>query len=207
MNDCPNWKKFLSEVMPNAADQAALQRFFRSCLVDGDKTIGQPILFAYGPGVGKSTIANVLIALAGKEFVSSIPLPHFAKSRARFPEQNMFPLKGKLVNISPCQFDERPAYTAKEMSAIKLAIDGDYLIGRELYAQHEEVFRVFAKHYVMRQTRPQLESYVVLACRCVLIEMTFRPETLDYSMTYRLLDEIEGIREWALTVIEAGKER
>jgi putative DNA primase/helicase len=103
---CPNWMKTVHRIFDGDQERIAiLQEVFGYCLRPGNPL--QRFFLFDGPAkTGKSTTANMLVHLLGRENVSHVPLDLFAE---RF---QLGPTIGKLANISADPSHINPRVTA-----------------------------------------------------------------------------------------------
>lgn len=89
---CPQWIRFLKEVLPHRSERWLLQEFVGYCL--SPDTRYHKFLILVGEGAnGKSVVTSVVTELLGRDNVSNVGLDQFG---ARFA---MAPTIGKLANI------------------------------------------------------------------------------------------------------------
>lgn len=92
--DCPKWKSFLIEMIPDEETRTFLQEWFGYNLVFD--TTKEKFVILYGMGAnGKTVIVTVLKTLVGKPLLSTVPLEVFKLERT-FP---MAEMHGKLANV------------------------------------------------------------------------------------------------------------
>ncbi len=109
---CPNFLKFLCEILPDSADRRMILEEMASCLWRSGEL--QKAFMWVGDGAnGKSTLAAVLTALLGARNVSHVPLQCLESNRFASAE-----LDGKLVNIFSDISDNDLHYTGKLKSLI-----------------------------------------------------------------------------------------
>ncbi len=109
---CPNFLKFLCEILPDSADRRMVLEEMASCLWRSGEL--QKAYMWVGDGAnGKSTLAAVLTALLGARNVSHVPLQSLESNRFASAE-----LDGKLVNIYSDISDNELHYTGRLKSLI-----------------------------------------------------------------------------------------
>lgn len=122
----PVWEKFLLDIFDGDADKARLIEEFMGYALSGDAMWMQKALILVGQGSnGKSTLIEVLQALAGKDNFSSVKADKF--NEPTFVQM----LDGKLFNIS----GETPRKGFEESAGVKELTGGDTITGRKLYGQ------------------------------------------------------------------------
>lgn len=120
---CPQWTRFLSEMLPDNERRMFLQEWFGYNLVYD--TTYQTFVILFGEGAnGKTVVCVVLRALLGFENVSSVGLEQFNPART-FPIASTI---GKLANI------------VEELSEIDKVAEGilkDYISGGRITVEHK----------------------------------------------------------------------
>jgi len=92
--DCPRWKEFLAQVLPDVEVTGMLQEVFGLCLL-ADMSLQVFFVFVGEGANGKTVAATVLRGMIGNENVSALPLELLDD------KHNVVALRGKLLNISP----------------------------------------------------------------------------------------------------------
>lgn len=121
---CPQWKKFLNEVMPDEDEQACLQEFFGMCYLDRNVWSVEKFALFVGTGSnGKSVVFDVIKSVIGKERVSYLSPDQLTN------EKQVVSVVGKRLNFAP---DIRKG--AAFDSALKALSSGQDIAGWRLYA-------------------------------------------------------------------------
>lgn len=120
--DCPNFKQFLREVIPDGEDRRAVEEFFGYCLLK-EYTFEIIMLFVGSGANGKSVLLAVLKRFLGPENVSSVTPQQLDNSRFSSAQ-----LHGKLANIA----GDIPARPLKNTGTIKMMTGGDLI-----HAEHK----------------------------------------------------------------------
>lgn len=114
---CPNFEKFLSEILPDTADRETVLEMFAYTL-HGDYTIHKAFMFIGSGRNGKTTLLRVLEALLGKKCTVSVDLQSLVENRFAAAE-----LYGKMANIQPDLPNRKLFATGK----FKALVGEDYL--------------------------------------------------------------------------------
>jgi len=90
--DCPEFKKFLNEILPDSVERDTIIELFGYCLIK-NHSIQQWFLFHGKGSNGKGTLLSTLRVFLGEENVSAVELQNFEK------QFSVAELYGKLANI------------------------------------------------------------------------------------------------------------
>lgn len=131
--DCPQIKKFLSEIVRNE-DVSLLQEFAGYCLYK-EHFIHKAFMLVGGGANGKSTFITLLKSFLGQENVSAVPLQKLETNR--FSISSLF---GKLANL----FADLPDKSLTGTSMFKMLVGQD-LIPAEKKFKDEFSFENYAK--------------------------------------------------------------
>lgn len=186
---CPDFLKFLGEVLPDATVRKFIQMFFGHCLEPGN-----PYQFAvmfHGPGNdGKTTLLNVLIGLLGKENVSTETLQTLSDNR--FAAANLW---SKLANVC----GDIPSSPMRYTSVFKMATGGDLMRG-ERKNRNAFSFVNAAKLVFSANELPEVNDRTYAfwrRWRLIPFEQDFTG-TEDRELSDKLLAELPGILNWTL---------
>jgi putative DNA primase/helicase len=187
---CPRWIRFLDEVLEADTECIAiLQEFVGLCLVPD--TSYQKALILVGEGAnGKSVLLQVVEELLGRQNVCNVALGdlHNEFHRAR--------LVGKLVNIST----EINPKTLEKSDYFKSIVTGDSISASH---KHKPVFDfrpvcrlIFACNRLprVRDTSYGFHRRLII----VPFNRKFEGNKADLHLASRLLNELDGIFQWAL---------
>lgn len=120
---CPEWRSFLSEVMPDESERSCLQEFLGLCLMDRRSlSVEKMAVFVGGGANGKSVVFDVVKAALGPDRVGYLSPDQLAD-----PKQASS-LSGKAVNFAP---DVRKG--ASFDSALKALASSQEVQGWKLY--------------------------------------------------------------------------
>jgi len=197
---CPQWEEFLSTVLPEEDERAFLQEWF-GYVISG-RTDQQKMLHMYGAKrSGKGTIARVLEALVGPESVAS---PTLQSLTGTFGEQQLI---GKtLAVLSDISWNARDASTAVE---VLKAISGED--SREINRKNRDFWhgKLGVRFTLLGNDIPNIrDASGALIGR--MIHLHFQQSFYgreDPTLTSRLLTELTGILNWALTGLQRLTER
>jgi putative DNA primase/helicase len=145
----------------------------------------------YGGGAnGKSTALDVLEAMIGRENVSRLSLTDLMQ---RFKSHG---LQGKLINMAT----ETNTRDTVATDLLKAIIAGEEITAERKYGEQFE-FRNFAK-FIAAMNEPPIvpdKSYG-FARRIIVLNFTRRFEgaEIDPNMSAKLIEEIDGVFNWAL---------
>lgn len=186
------WWDFLKEIFPEDefyAKKGLLQQFFGYCLLRDCRY--HKALFLYGTGAnGKSTVLDVLQAMVGRENTSSLSLADLTQ---RFKAQF---LRDKLVNMATETNTRDPLAT----ELLKAIISGDPITAEQKYGEQFQ-FRPFAKFITAMNDAPVIPDKSYGFGRRIIVltfEKRFTDEEIKPRMADFLIEEIEGIFNWAV---------
>lgn len=195
--DCPRFKKFLKEILPEEDDRKLIQEYAGYCLYPGMPF--HKILFLYGTGRnGKGTLVRTIEDILGRETVSSIPLDALDGSQ-RFALANLF---GKLMNVC----SEPPTRRVFQTELLKKVCGQDLIDAEVKNKQNPLRFVNMAKFWVMGNKFPRVNDPTLSWWDRILIisfNQTFTQEQgnmiPDYERTWlNDADERAGILNWML---------
>jgi len=191
---CPNFDKFLSEILPSVNNRIKIQEGFGNCLTNTrDYMI---IYMLYGEGYnGKSTLLNVLIKILGERNVSNVSLYDLAYGTWYTAD-----LFGKLANV----YADIGLKELKLTGTIKILTGNDVAKGERKYQKHFN-FKNSAKPFFSTNTIPYVyDNTDAFHRRWRTIKFTQKfplgaPQT-DPQMLSKLTtpEELSGILNWIL---------
>lgn len=193
---CPKWQRFLNQVMSDPADQATLMEFIGYCLLPSHDY--EAFLFLYGKSGsnGKSVIIDVVRSFFGEENVSNLQLQ-------QLHDHELDMLTNKFVNFGS-EVDKAGA--EKGLNTLKALVSPRDSItinpkNRDAYnlnAENKPKF-IFAGN-----EKPKVAMDNGVFRRMLLL--TFDKEITDdkkvRGLSERILDELDGILNWALLGLE-----
>ncbi|MCK8818114.1 phage/plasmid primase, P4 family [Natroniella sulfidigena] len=197
---CPNWKKALNDWIPDPDTIKFLQEFAGYCLIAD--TSHQKALILYGDGRnGKSVFLEVLEAMYGKENCGSKTL---SQINSRFGK---ITIKDNLVNIAP---DIDPTYL-ENSGTIKNIIRGEGISGewkRKDAIDFRPVARLLFSCNELPRSRDKSEGWL-RSFEIVKFPNKFKPtsENYDPDLKEKLINELDGIFNWALEGLRRLKEQ
>ncbi len=185
--DCPMWKNFLNEVLPDISVQDVLAEGIGLCLAPDIKSEKMLVFFGYGSN-GKSVVLDIVESVFGSENVSNVPLSELTEdSRQRCLLEN------KLVNISTESDKELNA------SVLKAMVSGEPVIGYELYRGPRKLTR-YARLITSFNLLPRAEATHGFYRRFKIINfpVTIEESKADINLPNKLKQELPGILNWVL---------
>jgi putative DNA primase/helicase len=195
---CPNWRGFLSQVLPNKDDQLLLAEIFGYCLTP-DTSLHKGFLF-YGQGSnGKSVVTQVLEALLGQENCGALELNDF-RSQFKVAE-----LRNKLINVS----GEIAADGLVEDTTIKKIISGDPITAEKKYQDACKITffaRLICSCNYLPKTRDKsfgwFRRWIILP-----FDVTISGEKIKTDLATEIIEsELEGILNWSLLGLKRLRE-
>ncbi|WP_155890827.1 DUF5906 domain-containing protein [Desulfuromonas sp. TF] len=186
---CPNWLKFLEEVVGNEEEIRLLQEFFGSCLAP--ETYGRMLLMVGSAASGKSVLVSVVASVLGSERVGYHPLFHLKDPFVRAD------LSEKRLNVS-CE----DVAKGIDQSYLKAFIAGDLLNASFKYKPYFS-FRPETKFVSMLNYLPENPPAIARRLLVVHCPRQFRREDMSVDLDRKLAEEREGILAW----LEEGLER
>jgi len=191
--DCPQFKKFLDEVVAKE-DQATIQEYCGYCLLRDYRHHKSLLLVGEGAN-GKSTFLEVLRRMLGSPNVANEPLQTLITNRFAISQ-----LYGKLANIYP----DLPAIALKDTGFFKM-LTGNDTISAEYKFKDRFDFKNYAKLIFSCNRVPETpDDTVAFFRRWIIINfpnqfLEHDPRT-DKSILEKLTTEKElsGILNWAL---------
>ena len=191
---CPLWLQTLDEIFAPDEDKAdkirLLQEFIGYCLV-ADTQFHKFLWLVGGGGNGKSLILAILIALLGRENVSTAQIERLESPFVRAE------LQGKLVNIS----SEMSADATVTDGYLKQIASGD-VIEAERKFKPSFSFKPYARLIAATNALPRLLDHSDGFFRRAIImrfNRQFQEHEQDKQREQRLMAELPGILNWALT--------
>lgn len=186
------WWEFLKEIFPEDelyAKKGLMQQFFGYCLLRDCRY--QKALFMYGTGAnGKSTVLDVLQAMVGRENTSSLSLADLTQ---RFKAQF---LRDKLINLATETNTRDPLAT----ELLKAIISGDPITAEQKYGEQFQ-FRPYAKFITAMNDAPVIPDKSYGFGRRIVVltfEKRFTDEEIKPRMSDYLIEEVEGVFNWAV---------
>ncbi len=196
--ECPLFLETVNEWLGSKEKVELLQEFIGYCLTFD--TFQEKILFLVGSGAnGKSTLLHVIGSIFGVDNTSAIPLDKLSN---RFYLAELF---GKLINIT----SETPSKSVLCDDVIKSVVSGD-LIQAERKFKEPFFFKPNAKFIVACNEIPRTEDKTDALYRRLLIlrfDRTYTEEEQDKTLKGKLIQEKNGIFNWALEGLKRLRER
>ncbi len=199
--ECPQWIAFLESVLPGQDDARQFLREWFGYVLSGRTDLQKIASLVGPPRCGKGTIARILEALLGSE---SVAAPTMEKMATQFGEQGLI---GKtLAILADIRWNAR---AVGEAVPVLLAISGED--ARDVPRKNRTDWhgKLDARFVLMSNDTPTFtDASGALAVR--MIHIVFSESFVgreDTTLTSRLLCELPGILNWALTGLRALTER
>lgn len=188
------WKKFLEEVFPGQSEKAKmLQEFFGYCLLPELRF--KKMLVLWGPGLGKSTVLNMLIEMLGRNNFSCLTINDLK-------QQHLISLlQDKLLNMGN---EANPWYPA-DSKILRRMIKGDRVRANKKKYGKSYTFRPFAKFVVEVGQSPIIPGRNYSFGEMVLgvgFKKRFTQKEIDPYLSERLMEERDGVFLWSLFGLE-----
>lgn len=197
--DCPRFRKFLSEILPDEEVRLFVQRWFGYCLT-GDIS-EQALAIFYGTGAnGKSTLLDTIKHVLG-DYVATVPIQTFMhddKRRGGDATPDLARLPGRRIVLA-----SEPEVGARlSESVIKSVTGGEDISARKLFKdmfEYTPAFKVILSCNQKPSVRGQDEG-IWRRMLMVPFTVTIPPERRVplRIMLARLQAEAPGILNWAL---------
>jgi len=191
---CPRWHQFLDEVFEADEERIQLiQEFMGYSLVPDTRY--EKALLGVGEGAnGKSTLLGVWEHMIGRGNFCSVTLGNLQN------EFHRVKLHGKLLNVAA----EVTHTTLEQVDYFKRIVTGDTM---DAAHKHKPVFefRPFARLVFAMNRMPRIKDTSHGFYRRLLIlpfDRVFKKEEQDRQLLKKLIQEIDGIFQWALKGLE-----
>jgi len=188
---CPDWEKFLNEVLPDVLIQNVIQEFFGYCLTTDTSFHIALLLLGYGRN-GKSTLGNMLAKLLGEHNVSHLEFSELNN------ENSLSMLENKQLNWG----EEIKGGKIDDTSLFKKIVSGGITKVRNLYKDPREILptaKFLFSGNVLPTTRDRSDGFMKR-----LMIIPFKVQFLDElgninrNLEKELDLELDGIFIWAL---------
>lgn len=187
--DCPKWKAFLKEVLPEEDLQDAIQEAMAYPLSNLHL---EKIIYFVGSGRnGKSLSLNLLSSVLGSENVSHVPLINITKNDGLALQQ----MEGKLINIS-----YENSSKIFDTSVFKSYISGEALNVKRLY-QDSYTTTNYPQTIMSSNSMPQSDDFSEGYYRRFIFvgfNVTIPIEKVDPNLKEKLCVESAGIMNWLI---------
>lgn len=190
------WEQFILEICDRDTTLAAyLQRAIGYSLT-GDIS-EQCFFLCYGTGAnGKSTLLNILKALAG-EYSANTPFSTFEAGKQSGTGQEIVSLRGRRVVLS----SETNDGTRLNEARIKAITGGDDITGRFLYQPSTITFKPSFKIWLAANHKPTItggDEGIWRRVRLIPFLVSFAKIQRDKHLEAKLMSELPGILAWAV---------
>jgi putative DNA primase/helicase len=199
---CPNFERFLREIMPDEDMRDFLQRILGYCLTG--LTREQTFFIFYGTGSnGKSTLMNVVRRIMGDYAVNS-PVSTFLAKRDGNSGSEASPDLARLPGARMVSAAEPPEGARLDEAKVKEMASGEPMTVRHLNQGFFE-FRPVFKAIISTNHQPNIRGTdhgIWRRIRLVPFTVQIPPDKVDRGLEAKLLAEAEGILQWMLTGAE-----
>lgn len=192
---CHSWLKFINEITGGDAQLVSyLQRMFGYCLTG--LTREHAMFFLYGTGAnGKSVFVNTMLAIMGN-YGMNAPMETFMSSRNERHPTELAMLRGARLVVAA----ETEQGRSLNESRVKELTGGDLITARDLF-QPFFTYQPQFKPVLTGNHKPTLKNIdeaIRRRLHLVPFTITVPPERRDKELQNKLLQERDGIFEWAL---------
>jgi putative DNA primase/helicase len=194
---CPLWKAFLNQVLPNRIYQRVMQEFLGSLFVPRDVAKMETMMILYGNGSnGKSVVYETVKGVLGAESVSAFGLDELLGGTVE-RKRNIASINGKRLNY--CSETRRFSIDANS-GTLKALISGEPVEARAMYGDNftaDQIPRIM----VNANRLPELNdwSYGMRRRLCILpFERRIPPSKQRTDLAAELRKEYSGILNWML---------
>lgn len=197
--DCPGWKAWLEERLPEAEVRDLIQEMFGYCLA-GNRINYHKFFFLYGDGgTGKSTVVDILTRMIGKENTVSLQLQELDNPFTRAM------LVGKRLYLAK----ELTRDSLKHIGLVKAITSGDPI---NVEKKHKDGYSYYPQgRFVMesnvRANTPDSSDGFFRRLLQVTFRKKIKKDEMDFSLAEKLALEMEGIFFWALQGLKRLMER
>ena len=195
--DCPKWKEFIKEVLPQEDLQIAIQEALAYPL---SKMHLEKIIYLFGNGRnGKSLSLEVITNVLGNENVSHVPLINITKNDGLALQQ----MENKLINIS-----YENSSKIFDTSAFKSYISGEALNVKRLYQDSYSTTN-YPQSLMASNSMPQSDDFsegFYRRFRFIPFNVTIPKEKVNPNLKEELCQESAGIANWLLEGVRRLRE-
>jgi putative DNA primase/helicase len=200
--DCPRWRQFLKQVMPDREMRDFLQRIAGYCLTGSTRE--QAFFIFYGTGNnGKTTFMNMLRHVM-LSYAMNSPVSTFLAKRDGADGANASPDLARLPGARLVSAAEPPEGARLDEAKVKEMASGEPMTVRHLNQGFFE-FRPVFKAIISTNHRPVIRGTdrgIWRRIRLVPFTVSIPEDQIDRNLEAKLLEEAEGILQWALTGCE-----
>ncbi len=198
--ECPQWQRFLEQILPDEGSRLLLQQIFGYCLTY-DLSQQKFFMFEGSGGNGKGVVTNILTRVLGSENVSALSLHRFGA-----PHDLVVTL-GKLANITT----ELKATDKVAEHILKQFTGNDAITFNPKYKDPFSA-KPTAKIILSTNERPQFTDRSDGVWRRLIIvpfSVTIPEEQRNVNLEEELAEELPGILNWAIqgaySLYQAGR--
>jgi putative DNA primase/helicase len=188
--NCPQFEKFLDEVLPDKASQDIIAEFIGYCFTRKLKL--EKCLFLYGTGAnGKSVLFEIVLALLGRENISSFSIDNLSE------EHNRALITNKLLNYSS-ELDSRRIFDSDNF---KKMVSGEPIQCRLKYGNSFEAERYAKLAFNCNELPRDVEHTEAFFRRFLIVPFNVMIEEIrqDKELAQKIIkEELAGIFNWVL---------
>jgi len=195
--DCPKWKLFLNQVLPNKTAQNIIQQFFGLAFLDRYKNEHkvEKALILVGEGSnGKSVIFETIMNIFGTSNISNMDLNSLSKGGDE-GQRNMLMLDGKRFNY--CS-EEQIGKVIQRSDIFKTLVSGEPVYARRIggnsFRVHNIPFLVFNMNKLPKfndDTHGLYRRLLIVSFNVIIPD-----ELQDRQLAFKLKKERPGILKW-----------
>jgi len=195
---CPQWLKFLSQVLPKQGLIDVLQEYLGLLFVDREGLKLEEMLILLGGGSnGKSVVFETIFRILGERNVSTYDISALIKGNSA--DYNLAAIDGKILNYTS-ELD--PKDFSGDLA--KKLISGEPVMARQIYSQ-PIMLKNIPLFICNANKLPQTDDKTFGFFRRFLIipfEVTIAVKDQDKALSVKLREEYSGILNW---IIEGRK--
>ena len=187
--ECPQWLRFLAQILPDEGSRLLLQEIFGYCLTY-DLSQQKFFMFEGSGGNGKGVVTNILTRVLGSENVSALSLHRFGAAH------DLVVTLGKLANITT----ELKASDKVAEHVLKQFTGNDAITFNPKYKPPFSA-KPTAKIILSTNERPQFTDRSDGVWRRLIIvpfTVTIPDAQRNVNLETELAEELPGILKWAM---------
>ncbi len=190
--DCPKWKNYLQETIPEQKDRTLLQQVLGTALIK-QKLHKKGVMLVGPTDAGKSTFIEIIQDIFGLEKISREPPQKLAKKGDNF---HIIELKRKLLNMT----DEVDGANLQNLANLKQLLDGNITSANQKHKGKDKL-NPTAEHIYATNTTPKAQGQDdAFWNRWIVIEMPYSvpKEKQNPNLPQEILSERKQILVWIL---------
>ncbi|NSY12473.1 hypothetical protein G6L14_10650 [Agrobacterium vitis] len=205
--DCPQFREFFKEIMPNVEIRNFLQRYCGYCLLG--LTGEQCLVFFYGAGRnGKSTFVDLMVKILG-DYAASMSIDSFSGDKRKSGAEAT-PDLARLPGVRLVAASEPEMGVQLKDALIKSLTGGEPMAVRKL---NQDFFELIVQFKIMLSGnhKPVIKDDsdgIWRRVKLVPFEVQIAEESVDRDLPRKLYEERNGIFRWmvegAISYLEGG---